>query len=348
MPVQTTPPLISVIIAAYNAEKHIREAVESILNQSFRDLECIVVNDASTDGTGAILASIAERDPRLRVFTNPVNKERCFSRNRALDEAKAEFVAIMDADDYSLPERLATQWRFMQQNPRVDLCGSSLVTYEGGQLWSPPCENDVIKCRLLFGSSLYHPTVFAKKNALYTATNGYDETMPLAEDYHLWARLCMDKSITFANVPTPLVKYRTGQRPPDDPYLIKIQKYTCQVQTMLLAALHLAPTEEETRLHTALSNSGSPTTDEEFQRCSAWLQKIEDANTRTQLFDSTTLHKELCRRYLSFYLRRYPFSYRHALQYFALPFAQYDLKTILKVLRRPLKRQRHRASTQAE
>lgn len=339
-------PAVSVIMAAYNEEKHVREAIDSILNQTFNNLELIVVDDASTDQTPALLLALAQRDPRLRVITNTENKGRSFSRNRAIQAARANVLAIMDADDFSVPERLQTQWDFMRQHPEVDICGTALTIIEDKSLLRKPCTNSEIRAALLFECCMAHPSLLLKKETVLTA--GYDETIPVAEDYHLWLRLCTDKRVTFANLEKPLLHYRQGEKRPDSPYILQQNELAHNAKKILLNALGLTPTEEEFRFHKAFSGDFNLTTDEEIPGCLAWLEKIQQANAAVHLFDEEILHKELCHRWYRLYLRRYSASFRHASRYFFQPFARYDLKTILKVLRRPLRQRRHRASPQTE
>jgi len=119
-------PQVSVIMPAYNAEKYIGEAIESILNQTYKDFELIIVNDASTDSTGSIIKTYAEKDERIVVLENEQNLNIAGSLNRAISAAKGEFLARMDADDIALPERLEIQSKAMQENPKVAVVGNDI------------------------------------------------------------------------------------------------------------------------------------------------------------------------------------------------------------------------------
>ena len=119
-------PLISVIMPAYNAEKYIGEAIESILNQTLKDFELIIVNDASTDSTGNIIKSYAEKDSRIVVLVNENNLNIAGSLNRGISVAKGTFIARMDADDIALPERLEMQAKVMSENPQVAVVGNDI------------------------------------------------------------------------------------------------------------------------------------------------------------------------------------------------------------------------------
>jgi len=209
-------PKISVIMSTYNDAKYLFEAVSSILNQSFTDFEFIIVNDASTDDTANILANFASKDSRLRILTNTENQERCISRNMAIKAAQADYIAVMDADDWAYPERLAKQYAFMEQNPQISICGAQIRIHELDFLslkimpWRIyPCSNEEIRKRMYIGCCFYHPTIIMRKEHVLKYTHGYDElTYIVSEDYDLWARLMVHNDIVFANMPETLVKYR--------------------------------------------------------------------------------------------------------------------------------------------
>ena len=120
-------PKISVLMPIYNTqEEHLREAIESILNQTFSDFELIVIDDCSTDTTGEILKRLAERDERVKVHPNEVNLRLPSSLNKAISLARGRYIARMDADDIALPERLERQYAFMEAHPNVALSSCRL------------------------------------------------------------------------------------------------------------------------------------------------------------------------------------------------------------------------------
>ena len=118
-----TNPIVSVVMPAYNVELYVEEAVRSILNQTFCDFEFIIVDDGSTDRTPEILRSFT--DPRIRLLFNEKNEGNYPARNRGCRLARGKYIAVMDADDVALPERLEKQVRFMEGNPDVLACGTA-------------------------------------------------------------------------------------------------------------------------------------------------------------------------------------------------------------------------------
>ncbi|MDQ3072975.1 MAG: glycosyltransferase family 2 protein, partial [Bacteroidota bacterium] len=115
-------PLVTVLTSVYNGEEYLREAIESILNQSFTDYEFLIVNDGSTDKTAEILAGYF--DPRIRIIHNNKNKGLSFSLNSGLEASFGVYVARQDADDISLRDRLRKQVDFMEKNPQIHVCGT--------------------------------------------------------------------------------------------------------------------------------------------------------------------------------------------------------------------------------
>jgi glycosyltransferase involved in cell wall biosynthesis len=202
-------PKVSVIMAVYNGERFVREAIDSILAQTFGDFELIIVDDGSADGTLQILASYG--DPRLRVLRNASNIGQARARNRALAIAQGELIAIQDADDVSLPERLGTQVSFLDAQPEVGVLGSSwrAIDVDGNDLGSIQVLAGSLEIgwRLLFTNCLCHSTVMYRR-ALISEIGAYpeDQEFRFSEDYHLWCRAAKVTKI-FA-LPTPLVKYR--------------------------------------------------------------------------------------------------------------------------------------------
>ena len=182
----TTP--LSVILPAFNAEKYLGEAIESILSQTFTDFELIAVDDGSTDRTPDILR--ANPDHRIRIVSNRSNLGVARSLNNGIAEARGRYIARQDADDISLPERLQKQFDYMEAHPQVAVLGTGRQTMTGGgktKTNSPPMESptfeDMLKSSRLVGAS-----VMIRKNRL-DETGGYDDFFRQADDYDLWLRL---------------------------------------------------------------------------------------------------------------------------------------------------------------
>lgn len=202
-----TAPSVSVVMSVFNGERFLREAVQSILNQSFCDFEFIVINDGSTDNSGSILDSYQRRDPRVRAY-HQENRGLIESLNRGCGLAQGRYIARMDADDIAVSDRLARQIDFMEEHPEVAVLGGAVEfideTGKALRVARHPLHHREIQ-RVLFDSSfMWHPSVVMRKAALIRV-GGY-RNVAHAEDYDLWLRVA--DHFQMANLPEVLLKYR--------------------------------------------------------------------------------------------------------------------------------------------
>ena len=181
-------PQISVIMPVYNGEKYLKEAIESILDQTFRDFEFIIINDGSTDKTAEIIKSF--NDARIQLI-NQKNAGIILSLNRGISESRGKYIARMDADDISLPERLEKEYRFLEQNPKYGIVGTTfLIINKNNQVIGVNAvllENEDLKKEIIIETTFGHGTVMMRKSVLDTV--GYYNPKALhAEDFDLWTR----------------------------------------------------------------------------------------------------------------------------------------------------------------
>lgn len=197
--------MISVILPVYNGERFIKDSIDSILNQTHKDFELIIINDCSTDKTLSIIEKF--HDNRIKIINNKINKGIVYSLNKGITEAKGDYIARMDADDICDLHRLEYQYNYIV-NHNVDLVGTSYVEInENNDVIDKivlPETNDEIKATLLLKNCIAHPSILIKTNIL--KHNQYSNNYKYAEDYELWTRLM--NNITFYNLPIPLLKYR--------------------------------------------------------------------------------------------------------------------------------------------
>jgi glycosyltransferase involved in cell wall biosynthesis len=186
---QTEIPKVSVVMAVYNSERYIKEAVESILNQTYKNLELIIVNDASTDDTGKILEGFS--DPRIKVETHKRRLGPARSRNDAIEKSSGEYIAIMDADDISAPERIEIQARFLDENKDIGLVGSGRleIDSDGTPLYPKyfPSDDNLIKKNILKESCFCHPSIMFRKT-IFQKIGGYREEFEVSEDFDMLLR----------------------------------------------------------------------------------------------------------------------------------------------------------------
>jgi glycosyltransferase involved in cell wall biosynthesis len=180
-------PKITVLMPVYNCELYIREAVDSILNQTFTDFEFLIIDDASTDKTAEIIKTYT--DSRIKLIEKPSNTGYTNSLNYGLKIAKGEYIARMDGDDISLPERFEKQVAFLERSSDIVLCGSWYSKIGSGDVIKVPENHDAIKLALLRGNCMAHPSVMMRKQILDKFPLAYNVSKEPAEDYDLWVRL---------------------------------------------------------------------------------------------------------------------------------------------------------------
>jgi glycosyltransferase involved in cell wall biosynthesis len=206
--------LVSAIVPTYNRRQFICETVDSILAQTYRNLEVIVVDDGSTDGTGELLKQRYGSVPRFRYIWQE-NAERAVARNTGIMAAQGEFIAFLDSDDLWLPEKLANQLAQFHQQPEIVLShtGYTHIDVSGqevDQVVPPPQDsinqNRVFR-RLLLGNTIGAPTVLIRRSALeHTGFFCEDRRLLAFEDWEMWTRLAYQGTIGY--IPEPLAKYR--------------------------------------------------------------------------------------------------------------------------------------------
>lgn len=195
-------PLVSILIPVYNAQDTIVKCVESCLKQTYKNIEIVVCNDASNDKT---LEKLNQYTGKIRVIKNETNSGISFSRNKLLNEAKGEFIAWIDADDWMLENRIKTQIEFMLQHNEIDICGSSIIILNQKNEVRQVQDSNLIEEKLWFSNCIFQPTVMSKnfyKNEQIFYSTEYD----YMEDYELWYRLRKIKK--FYNLNTALTVYK--------------------------------------------------------------------------------------------------------------------------------------------
>lgn len=189
----------------YNGEQFIRETIDSILKQTHSHFEFIIVNDGSTDSTHQIINSYD--DVRITPLHLIKNQGVSNARNMGTDLSKGTFIAFCDADDIYDSSRLETQFKFLTNNPNIDVCGSYFTVFENGQehLIKHPLTDYEIKEHFFTSNCIGQPSVMGKSEVFREFK--YNPELEASEDYDLWARMASG-GIVFANVPHSLVKYR--------------------------------------------------------------------------------------------------------------------------------------------
>ena len=182
-------PQISVIMSVYNAEKFICKTIDSILNQNFSDFEFLIIDDCSKDKSYEIISSY--KDGRIKVFKNKINQGYINSLNQLINYSKGKYIARQDHDDISLPNRLLLQFRYLENNLDVGICGTN-ATFFGQKRWhtSLPTNDADIRANMIIRNPFIHSSVMIRSSLfLADKTMKYDLSYYPAEDYYLWFKI---------------------------------------------------------------------------------------------------------------------------------------------------------------
>jgi glycosyltransferase involved in cell wall biosynthesis len=194
--------LVSIIVAAYNIEKYISQTIESILGQTYKNIEVIIVNDGSTDGTLSIVEEYAKKDPRIVVVTQ-TNKGVSGARNTGFKKAKGDYFCIVDADDILLPTKIESQYAFLNAHMTADFAYSKVYYFIDGTSdiythdLATASGSSVHKKLLSHGNFIYTSTVFFRRK-VFDEFGGFDEGLRSAEEFDYWL-LLSEKGVSFVH-----------------------------------------------------------------------------------------------------------------------------------------------------
>lgn len=316
-------PKISVIIPTYNAEKYINESIDSILSQTYKNFEILIIDDNSKDSTLEIIKKY--QDERIRIIQGDC-KGLAAALNKGIREATGEYIARMDADDVSLPERFEKQIKFLEKNPDISLVGT-WQKYIGNDSWIHKtfAKPEQVKIALLFSCDLCHSTVMFRKKDFVDNNLFYDENSP-QEDFELWSRAI--HVLKFANLQEVLGLYRvTGSSITDikEQQLIKYEVQITVKQLKKYLNIEIPDFNYELLINRKNVFYEKNTKDKKIflKRLDKLFKLIEKNNLIYNIYNPKYLHLYLCEKFIKnchgFYLL-YPSSY-----------IKFNLKTITTI-----------------
>lgn len=203
-------PFVSVVMAVYNGAPFLKEAIDSILSQTYKRFEFIIIDDGSTDGSLDIINGYS--DERIKILVNSRNEGLIFSLNKGIEYALGTYIVRMDADDISLPQRIEEQVSFMEKHSEIGVCGTYIEVFGKSvngyihRFKRNPLANNAT---LLFTTCFAHPSVIIRKSVIDQYHLFYEDVYRNAEDYGFWVEL--SKYTQFANINKVLLKYRILQ-----------------------------------------------------------------------------------------------------------------------------------------
>lgn len=182
-------PLVSIAMGVYNSSKTLKNAIDSIIKQTYDNWEFIICDDCSTDNTYAILKKYAQQDHRFKILHNKSNMGLAAGLNRCLSIATGKYFARMDDDDISLPDRLSVEVEYLETHPMCDIVGTNIiVTNDKKNLGTRHNVSELTATAFLNGSPFFHPTIMMKTSVL-KKLGGYNTKVYRTEDLELWFRL---------------------------------------------------------------------------------------------------------------------------------------------------------------
>ncbi len=282
--------LITVLMPVYNAENHLRMAIDSILSQSFTDFEFLIINDGSTDNSEKIITSY--HDSRLRYYKNKSQLRLVQTLNKGLELAEGQYIARMDADDIAVSYRLEKQLLWMQSHPEVGVCGSFVETFgKQHKTWNYPIFDAQIRVNMLLNNPFCHSSVMLRKSVLDTHDLRYASNYEYCEDYDFWIRA---SAVTkFYNIPKILMYYRLH-----DNQITHSKKEFYSEKVHKLRALqltHLLPSVDASSLAILddLAKYKFPNTSKKFLKMGELLHELKRQNQNKFIYDVPTFNEML-------------------------------------------------------
>ena len=297
-------PLISVILPVYNTERYIEASIQSVLNQTYRNFELIILNDASTDGSKEIIRSF--NDERIRYVENEQNLRLIKTLNKGVELARGEYIARMDADDICHPSRFERQLRFLQQDKSYVMCGSwaKIIDSNGNKTGRiKRIDTDgLLKVNMLFTTPFVHPTVMIKTDAL--KKNLYSEEAIHCEDMELWPRLAMNTPFRFARIPEYLLEYRWHDKNISVEHSVHQSNFRRKVLKPYVERLSGELTEDDLQTHFSLFERNVNFKNSQVrEKTRKWILFLIEQNAAKKQYDQSDLKALLLSRWFLLNLR---------------------------------------------
>jgi glycosyltransferase involved in cell wall biosynthesis len=291
-----TTPLVSVLMPVYNGETYLSEAIESILNQSYRNFEFIIVNDGSTDRSEEIIKSYS--DARIKYITNPHNLRLIATLNRGIEFSQGAYIVRMDADDISLPQRIEKQVGWMEAHPDYGLIGSWFEDFDGKsapRVVKYSSDDTQIRVRHLYQTHIAHPTAVLRKSVIDKYNLRFDADFDHGEDYAFWVQ--MSAYCKLSNYPEMLVRKRDHAQNVSNKYA-QIQSDTCaRVKKLQFEAMGISITRDEIELYTRFANPDWTFSKDEMEVMHALLEKMANGNERSNFIPKQALKSYLAEKW---------------------------------------------------
>ncbi len=296
-------PVISVIMPVFNGALYLDESIYSILTQTMGNFEFIIIDDYSTDSSVNIIRSF--KDKRINLYKCNNNYGNYFARNIGIKMAKGKYISVMDCDDIALPNKLQTQYRYMEKNSNIGMCGSFVRLMGTETILKKPISHEQIKVTLLKDNCLTHPTLLVRNSINIRKHLHYNTMYYYSSDYDLMTRAA--NFTTLSNIPEVLLEYRLHTKQISTLFRLKQKEYANQIKLAQLRNLHITPDNHQKELHLQLMNQDNIEDFNRFKELQQWANFLLIRNNKTQYYNPLHLTL-LLKNLLSHSLKNYQVS----------------------------------------
>ncbi|MDB4655567.1 glycosyltransferase [Flavobacteriales bacterium] len=287
-------PLVTVLMPVYNAEEFVETAIQSILEQTYKNFELLIMDDGSTDDSAAIILAID--DSRISYIKNDVNLKLITTLNKGLKLAKGKYIARLDADDIAEKTRLQEQVDFMEANPKVGLSGTWYTAFgTKNSTVKNPTQNQDIRYMALYQCPIIHPSTIFRTSVIRDNNLSYNMDYPHAEDYELWCRFAQVSEL--ANIPSILLKYRLHETNVSKLENPTQAANTLRIKTELFENIGVAVTPEELKLFERLNHHVVDFSESDLVQLGRFLTKLVLANNSSSYLEPAYLTQLLKRKW---------------------------------------------------
>lgn len=303
-------PKISVVMSVYKEPVDwMRQSIESIINQTFTDFEFIIINDKpDREENAQLLNEYAQKDNRIKIITNEENIGLTKSLNKGISVAKGEYIARMDADDISLPNRFSVQMSFLEEHPNMAVCSSGcyIIDEDNNIIGERNRELNYqkIKNNLIFECPLVHPSVIFKRSVDSKVVQ-YDESIRYAQDYALWVEICKNHEVHI--LPQKLVRYRKSGSQISTKRLKEQNEFAFIIIGRAIEYFHIQITEEQKEFFLAFVKNGSK--EYSCNQIEEFIMAFYAQNKSNKIVEPKEIVRKLILYYVRFLYKKYSFQF---------------------------------------
>jgi len=294
--------LVTLVMPVYNAEKFLREAIDSVIKQTYSNWELIAVNDNSKDDSLVILKEYQNIDSRIKVYSFDENQKPAIVRNFGITKAKGDYIGFIDADDICFEDRIEVQVNFLRNNATIDLCGGfwlrfgKNINYEQAYIKE---HNEELKLAFIYENYIGNSTVLARKEVFLS--NVFNPEFVPMEDYELWTRIIMKHNLY--NIQKPLVKYRLHDNNISDTIAVDYQVVKNSIQLKYLKNIGFVIDDDELKYLKKGLQIGRVVGYEELKKILFAVHKFEVFQNENHFFDKELIQKTINQN-INFYFKR--------------------------------------------